>query len=315
MDYDRAAEPLIAALGDTDATVRTAAAEALGRLKATAAFDRLVKLLADPDINVGTAAVEALGRLGDSRAVEPLAKLTGKDDLQFQMAVAVGLMRLNDSRGLEGITKCLQNPDSKTREDATIALLNSWYRSESLVDPLIVLLNDSNVSVRVLAMEILASIGSRPAIDAILAKTADREVLSDDLRTSMIKTKDDRWLEMLVHQLDDDDSKIRTFAAAAIGRFGSETRRDGTGQALERPLAGSPRRHRRCFDDARFEGITRRTPNRLGRSRIGRPHPRRAGGYENRTVNRCLFRATINLRPPCSHPHSSPPLPPTGPDR
>ncbi len=107
------------------------------------------------------------------------------------------------------------------REDAAVELFNSWFRSEMLVNPLVERLRDSNPRVRMLAIEILASIGNRPAVDALLAKTADRDDLPIIVRTS-VKTKDERWLEMLVHQLDDDDSKIRTFAAAAIGRFGSE---------------------------------------------------------------------------------------------
>ncbi len=101
MDYDRAAEPLIAALADAEPTVRAAVAEALGRLKTRAAFDQLVKLLANPDADVRLSAANAIGRLGDSRAIEPLAKLIGKGDLKFQMGVSsplkYGFFRLSFS--------------------------------------------------------------------------------------------------------------------------------------------------------------------------------------------------------------------------
>ena len=93
--------------------------------------------MADPDADVRLSVVNAIGRLGDFRPIEPLAKLIGKEDLKSQMAVGVALMRLNDPRGLEGITKCLGDPNSKMREDAAVELLNSWFRSEMLVNPLV----------------------------------------------------------------------------------------------------------------------------------------------------------------------------------
>ena len=100
-------------------------------------------------------------------------------------------------------------------------LLRTGFRGEMILKLLEEMLDDPNFTVQVLAVEILGGMGNRPSLDAILAKTADRRLLSMILRTS-VKTNDERWPEMLVYQLDDDDPKIRTSAAAAIGRFGGE---------------------------------------------------------------------------------------------
>ena len=73
--------PLVAALADEDADVRTHAADALGHLgtDADAAADALDALTTDAEPAVRVAAVAALGQLGDV-ADAPLQRLTASED-------------------------------------------------------------------------------------------------------------------------------------------------------------------------------------------------------------------------------------------
>ncbi|HOL55553.1 MAG TPA: HEAT repeat domain-containing protein, partial [bacterium] len=67
------------ALNDKEWTVRSSAAEALGKIKDTRAIDPLIKVLADKDIAVRLSVIEALGEIGDKKAIEPLKKVASND--------------------------------------------------------------------------------------------------------------------------------------------------------------------------------------------------------------------------------------------
>ena len=73
-------EPLAACLKDSDATVRSTAAEALGSLDDNLAIEPLAAYLKDSDFKVQCTAAEALGHFRDKRAFDSLvACLKGKD--------------------------------------------------------------------------------------------------------------------------------------------------------------------------------------------------------------------------------------------
>ena len=73
MKAKRDVQGLIEALGyQKDASIRSAAARALGELKDVQAVEPLIATLKDSDSKVSELAAEALGKIGDARAVEPL---------------------------------------------------------------------------------------------------------------------------------------------------------------------------------------------------------------------------------------------------
>jgi HEAT repeat protein len=104
----RAAEPLTAALRDSDALVRQNAALALGELQGPrpeyeATVDPLVAALADTSPSVRAMAASALGRRKDGRAVPALiALLDDGDDAVRTVATAV-LASFDDARAREAL--------------------------------------------------------------------------------------------------------------------------------------------------------------------------------------------------------------------
>ncbi len=86
--------PLMGALEDDERDVRADAALALGRLKATKAFDAIVDLLGDDDHVVRFGAVMGLEALGDPRAIESLKALLDDDDDTLRKAVEEAIEKL-----------------------------------------------------------------------------------------------------------------------------------------------------------------------------------------------------------------------------
>lgn len=133
-----AVEPLLAALGNENTSIRSGAARALGRIRDARAFDALLAALSDTSI---------------------------------RGYVAVALARIRDPRALEPLIVALQDADSYFRADAAFALgeMGDW-RS---VDPLILALNDIEGMVRAIAAEALGKIGDPRALEPLIAALRD----------------------------------------------------------------------------------------------------------------------------------------------
>ena len=87
-------ERLSCLLKDEDATVREAAARAVGTMKPTNACSHLLIALVDEEADVRIAAAEALGDCGDSAAIQPLRLLLNDRDCWVQAAALRSLVQL-----------------------------------------------------------------------------------------------------------------------------------------------------------------------------------------------------------------------------
>ena len=91
----RLAAPLVAALGDRDATARALAAGKLSELGDRSAVPALIAALRDPDDHVREEAARALGLLGDPVALDALLRALGRDrgaHVREEAALAVGAL-------------------------------------------------------------------------------------------------------------------------------------------------------------------------------------------------------------------------------
>ena len=77
-----------------DNSVRTAAAEALGKIGDVRAVDPIIAALRDPKWTVSANAAEALGRIGDPRAVGPLKAALKDGSRDVRQAAAVALAQI-----------------------------------------------------------------------------------------------------------------------------------------------------------------------------------------------------------------------------
>ncbi len=83
---------VIARLDDPNPNTRAKAARQLGRMRAARAYDPLIRLLHDDEASVRIAAAEALGDLGDPKALRAVARTYKRDvgglyDKRYERAV------------------------------------------------------------------------------------------------------------------------------------------------------------------------------------------------------------------------------------
>jgi HEAT repeat protein len=132
---DRAAQHLLAALGDNERLVRRAAITALGDLKHEPAAKELRALLDDDDPVIACDAARALGALGDRPAVSSLAwRLDNRAKLltRYKDAAAVSRLRsaaafalgmIGDAKGAApALIRALRDADVQVRRHADLAL-------------------------------------------------------------------------------------------------------------------------------------------------------------------------------------------------
>lgn len=148
---DRAIEPLIAALSDTDWVVRQETANALGKLEAGRALEApivaisddslwehakrtlwqlldhravgpLMVSLRDRNARVRSVAVEALTELGDAQAIEPLAVALRDSDVFVGMGAGAA-QEIEDALAVEALAAALKDSHYILSSSAATALL------------------------------------------------------------------------------------------------------------------------------------------------------------------------------------------------
>lgn len=156
-----AVPPLMKFLDDQDFATKARAADALGKLGAREAIDKLRSLLDDKQqFSVRFSAAEALGRLGDTSGVTFLrntldanASNPAASLLRVQAAAALALTG-PDSGWMDTSRALLNDPQSHVRVLAAQSL--APYENATARASLDALLNDPNPAIRQLAAQVLA---------------------------------------------------------------------------------------------------------------------------------------------------------------
>jgi protein-tyrosine-phosphatase len=172
MEHTRDVDGLLRIAGsDLDPDVREAAVRALGDLGDDRAVDPLIAALGQsqeiPLVWVREAIVRSLGKIGDARAVEPLiAELTDSDSGVRETAIA-SLGQIGDVRAVEPLIAVLGEPFHTLREAAIRSL--GELGDARAVEPLIAVLGDRSDSLREAAATALGAIGDPCAADPLTA--------------------------------------------------------------------------------------------------------------------------------------------------
>jgi HEAT repeat protein/beta-lactamase regulating signal transducer with metallopeptidase domain len=122
---DRAAAivPLLNALNDSDAWVRKAAAFTLGEIRDERAGEPLINALNDAEAQVRETAAWALGEMKDERAIRKLISLLGLDaDAGVRSRSAWALGEMKATAATEPLTAALKDDDPQVRSEAQQAL-------------------------------------------------------------------------------------------------------------------------------------------------------------------------------------------------
>jgi HEAT repeat protein len=112
-------------VNDSEPDVQAAAADAIGALKLTDAFDDLQHLYeTTPEWLVQFSIVAALGELGDPRGLKLLETALTNETVLVQTAAIGSIGELGDPNGVDSILPFMTNPDWQIRYQLARALRN-----------------------------------------------------------------------------------------------------------------------------------------------------------------------------------------------
>ncbi len=189
-DDERVVKALLNALNSDaeEVGVRAAAAESLGRLGKTEAFDSLVKGIKSTEYMVRSACAYALGKLGDKRAADDLFYLLKDSDHSVVSSAAHALAKMHDKRA---------------------AL------------PLIHIVETKRPRQQVAAVRVLGDLKDPQAVGPLVKLY--KKISDPDLKHAIIRALDDISApgceEILMEALEDKVSFIRRYAADALGNL------------------------------------------------------------------------------------------------
>jgi HEAT repeat protein len=215
---------LIKALSYTkDATIREAAASALGEIGEPRAVEPLIVVLNDRDWEkreenrpVRCAAALALGRIGDPRAVGPLAEALSDYESAVRGPARDALIEIGDPSAVEPVIAVMH---TLVNLDNAITVLCAL--GKPAVEPLTTFLDDEETNVRHAVAYVLGEIGDPHAVGSLIQTLKDeKEHVRTRAAKSLGKIGDARAVDPLILALQDEWRDLRHAAAEALGIIG-----------------------------------------------------------------------------------------------
>jgi HEAT repeat protein len=109
IENDKSLDTFYSYVSDTDPTIRTIVANALGKMKSPSNTDFLISMLRDTDESVRTQAIVSLGELQDSKSVVYLLSSLKDDNPLIRAMAAYALGRIQDVRAVYPLINLLND--------------------------------------------------------------------------------------------------------------------------------------------------------------------------------------------------------------
>jgi len=217
----KAVEVLISSLKKgNNSLMRTYAAEALGKIADERAVDPLISALEDEDRSVRINAAEALGRIGNEKAMEPLIMACEDKDYSVQEKAVKALGRIGNSV-IDALILLLNNKNSSLRYCGAIAL--GYIKNKRAIEPLISALNDEDISVRRASIASLVMMQDKKTAEYLIPFLKDDDCL---IRKNTIYAlehiESKRAVELLIPLLKDKEYEVRKAAVEILGQIGGK---------------------------------------------------------------------------------------------
>jgi HEAT repeat protein len=209
-------------LGEGVDVHRCLAAQALGRIGDAGAVDPLIKALLDEDEDVRTDAAAALAQLSDARSSEQLLEnLIGDPCTDVKLTAIDTLAKLQDKAVIPWLRRVVKGRDEEIAWDEDEFYDSGW---------------DDWVDVQIKAVNALATLKANEAVPDIVAAMRDEN--AQDMTEAGFKAlarMGEPGIEALVAFLDEDSTRLRRRAAAALASIGHESAREPVSRALADP--------------------------------------------------------------------------------
>jgi HEAT repeat protein len=233
----KAREELLAGLNDTDPVLRCNCIEALSKVDPTDASAVVMKDLSAQSDMVRFAAVVAAGQMKLVDAYQPLLGMVDDPSPQVQAAVLFALHRLGDTRRSHELEHLAASADPHVR--GTVAFVVGLLKEPSAAKMLTTLLADRSPAVRIQAAEALWRIGNQRGLEDLVAFSISG--YPDDQMIALpaiAETGDQRVIQHIRGQLDNDYIEVSLSAARALGMLGSD---EGWNIAVPAATSSDPR--------------------------------------------------------------------------
>ncbi|MBL0937723.1 MAG: HEAT repeat domain-containing protein [Gemmatimonadaceae bacterium] len=222
---------LIDRLRDSDASVRRAAANALGNLESKTAVPALMAIIGDANKEVRQAVCEALGNIGDARAVPALTRALRDAVPEVRHQAIEALSEFADELDANQITPFIQ--DSRPAVRAKAAELLGEIGDRSAASALQNLLGDTSPEVRTAALESLCEIKAVLPAREVTALLTDG--VADVRRAALEYVKEQPSLadvSLIQKMLEDSDGHVREQAVETLAELRSTEARTALRGAL-----------------------------------------------------------------------------------
>lgn len=191
---DERSVPFIqSALTDRDSNVRAAAAENLGKLGVVTAVPALLEAMEIQDLFLRFTILESLGQINVGVSVARL--LAFKEDRLLRKALVDCLSRVGDVSAVPFLIQCLSDDMKNVREAAVQSIYNLSTQNREVLDrvhqiiagnsalseSVIDLLQNSSLSLRRAAINLLGWLGDRRSVKYLLDRHEDPELQEDVL--------------------------------------------------------------------------------------------------------------------------------------
>jgi HEAT repeat protein len=210
--------PLLKALTDADDEIRSAAADALGKIGDPKVVPQVLPLLHDRYPKARWAAAHALGWLGDKSIVPHLVEALFDPVDDVSLVAMMSLQWLGGGDAVPALLKLVAVENRSIRQAARGTILSL---GDAAIPPLIAILHSGDRGTRRSAADMLAQFGE-PAVTALLAAL---DTFDSDGRQVVIRTLGDMGEAategLLVSLRDPDDASRRTAARSALVKMGT----------------------------------------------------------------------------------------------
>lgn len=207
---------LIAALRDSDAGVRQAAARSLGNLEDPRATEALIVAIRDPDVEVRRAAVSALGNIEDRRATPGLSAALKDADAEVRQSAASALGNIEDTAAVPALIRALSDESREVRKSAVWAL--GQMELTTAPPEVIAAMRDPDPEVRESAVWAVGEMNDPRAVPGLRALMDDADA---DVRRGAVEAlgniHDAAAKQALLDAMNSKDAEVRRIAAEALG--------------------------------------------------------------------------------------------------
>ncbi len=220
-------EILLDSLKDEDEAVRKYAAEALGKMKRSAAVTGLIEAAVNDSLTVKKYAIEALGRIQDGRAAPALLDALESPELLIEAAGSLFRINMPESNraAFRTLMKALENDDPFVRLAAADMMGKLGWREA--VPALTAVLKDPRWEVRQAAVFALGNIADESTAEALARMLHDNEPTVRFAAVEAILRLDnpdaaDQAASAMIKDLSNPEATVRASAAELLGKIGDE---------------------------------------------------------------------------------------------